>query len=138
MKLFILSGSHKTLLYSYTRIVCQCVILSCHYIRISPVFFRSMETIAIDNYDLKAKNAIQFWHFYPERFAKSPRLDSVMASVQIPGQSSKWKYEKIFLRQLTHNKFLTKTVRVNKIAMKSFSKIYRPETTFNYRSATHV
>ena len=43
-------------------------------------------------------------------------------SVQTPGQTPKRKYDKIFLRRLPFSRFLAKTLRVNKIAMKSFSK----------------
>ena len=42
--------------------------------------------------------------------------------VRIPGQSSKMKYKKIFLRRLPLSRFLAKTLRVNKIAMKKFLK----------------
>ena len=45
------------------------------------------------------------------------------AIVQIPGHASKRKYEKIFLRRLPLSRFVAKTLRVNKIARKSFSKI---------------
>ena len=47
--------------------------------------------------------------------------------------SNKTKYEKLFLRHLPFSRFLAITLRVNKIAMKSFSKIHRLESTFRFR-----
>ena len=44
------------------------------------------------------------------------------AWVRIPVQSSKMKYKKIFLRRLPLSRFLAKTLRVNKTAMKKFLK----------------
>ena len=41
---------------------------------------------------------------------------------------------KIFLRQLPLSRFLAKTLRVNKIAMRTFSKIFCLELTLNCRS----
>ena len=44
------------------------------------------------------------------------------------------KYEKIFLRRLPLSRFLIKTLRVIKIAMQSFSKICRSDSSLNCRS----
>ena len=41
---------------------------------------------------------------------------------------------KIFLRRFPISKLLAKTLRVNRIAMKSFSKICRSDSTLNCRS----
>ena len=44
------------------------------------------------------------------------------ARVRIPGQASKRNMKKTFLRRLPLSRFLAKILRVDKIAMKSFSK----------------
>ena len=45
--------------------------------------------------------------------------------------SNKTKYQVIFHRLLSLGRFLAKPMRVNKIDMKSFSKIYRSESTLS-------
>ena len=44
------------------------------------------------------------------------------AWVRIPGQSSEMKYEKYFFGDFLSSRFLAKTLRVNKPAMKKFVK----------------
>ena len=44
------------------------------------------------------------------------------AQVSIPGQASKTKYEKIFLRRFLLSRYPAKTLRVNKPAIKKFLK----------------
>ena len=51
-----------------------------------------------------------------------------------PNILNEMKYETIFLRWLSLSRFLAKTLRINKIALKSWSKIYRLETILNCRS----
>ena len=55
------------------------------------------------------------------------------ARFQTPRQTSKRKYQKIFLRRLPLSRFVIKTLRVNEIAMKSFSKICFPGQTVGKR-----
>ena len=50
-----------------------------------------------------------------------------------PDILNKTEYEIIFLRWIILSKFLTKTLKINKIAMKLFSKICRLELTLNCR-----
>ena len=49
-------------------------------------------------------------------------------------RSSKRNYKKYFFKDFFFSRFLAKTLKINKIAMKSFSKISRSKSTFNYRS----
>ena len=50
-------------------------------------------------------------------------LISRKAKIRTPGQTSKQKKKKVFLRRLPLSRFLPKILRVNKITMKSFSEI---------------
>ena len=53
-----------------------------------------------------------------------------MVQTQAQPSSAKRKIKKIFLRQLTLSRYLAKTLRVKKIAMKSFSKNLSFEVDF--------